>query len=53
LVFKIGGPKLQKIENRGTKTAFKPKRKVYFTLNTREEMNKTSEKSSILINKSI
>jgi hypothetical protein len=24
LVFKIGGSKLQKIENRGTKTAFKP-----------------------------
>jgi hypothetical protein len=23
--FKIGGPKLQKIENRGTKTAIKPK----------------------------
>jgi hypothetical protein len=26
--FKIGGPKLQKVENRGTKTAIKPKKNV-------------------------
>jgi hypothetical protein len=39
--FKIGGPKLQKVENRGTKTAIKPK-------NYKPALNK-----KVLISKSI
>jgi hypothetical protein len=38
VVFKIWGPKLQKIENRETKTAFKPNHNYLFIYNVLESM---------------